>query len=395
MLERTYEYRLYPNTSQQKNFEKIADTTRALYNQMLRDRTAHFRETGTWKQLDPAPFVKGSLLMKDLEPSVISYTTNNLRKAYEHFLYIKKTRTDRFTEEALLKKENDPDYKLMDNDLIGYPKLKTKSSRESWDIGPDAVLVTPDRVYVPGIGNIKIKLHRPIPVTSKIRYYTILKRPSGHFFLLVHLLIPEPAVKPNPEKALGIALEPGKLAQCSDGKPVLFRHMTEAQEKRISTAYEKLCRKTPGSRQYEKQRQYLAALYEKRTNQRRDCLHKISRELVAKADFIVIEEPGVMRKKKKLEKNGTYSKVSDEAWWTFSEFVKYKTAEEGKRFWRAPGAVPARDACSVCGIITTKPRGQFWVCQNCGASMPACLNAARNLQIFGDMYIKDSSKEDE
>lgn len=334
MLERTYEYRLYPTAAQQKEFERIADTVRALHNRMLSDRTQHFRKTGTWKRLDPKPFVKESLLMRDLEPSIVNWAVNNLEKAYINFFRIQKTKTDRYRPEALQKAKEDSSYKLMDTDLIGYPKLKKKTTKESWSIGPSHVLVTPGRVLVPGVGNIKFKLHRPIPQGAKVSYYTLLKKPSGHFFLLVHLQLQEPAEKPQLENALGIAFEPQKLVYCSDGRPVMFWHQSQARQERIAQAYEDLKRKTPGSRHHEKQRLYLASLYEKQTNQRKDSLHKISRDLVNKTDFIVIEEPLVLRKKKRLIRDGAFKTVLDEAWWRFSEQLRYKTEAEGKRFWK-------------------------------------------------------------
>lgn len=390
MLERTYEYRLYPTAAQQKNFEQIADTVRALHNRMLSERTQHFRKTGTWKRLNPEPFVKESLLIQDLEPSIVNWAVSNLEKAYINFFRIQRAKMERYQLESLQKVKEDPSYKLMDTDLIGYPKIKKKTTKESWSIGTAHVLVTPGRVLVPGVGNIKFKLHRPIPQNAKVRYYTLLKKPSGHFFLLVHLQIQEPAEKLQQENALGIAFEPQKLVCCSDGRPVMFWHQSQARQKRIARAYEDLKRKTPGSRRYEKQRLYLASLYEKQTNQRKDSLHKISRDLVAKTDFIVIEEPQVLRKKKRLISEGAFEAVMDEAWWTFSEQLRYKTKEEGKHFWRVSGAVPVRAACSICGVIAEKSRRQGqWICPFCGADMPASMNAARNLERLGNQYIED------
>lgn len=396
MLERTYEYRLYPTPEQIKKFSLIAYSTQALYNRMLDDRTTHFRKTGTWKRLDPDVFVRESLILRDLDPSIINRTVARLDGAYRNFFRIQNTRLDRYRDDALAKQKADPTYQLMDTDLVGYPRAKTYSGKESWDIGTGAVLIIVDRVTIPGVGNIKLRLHRPIPGNAQVQYYTVLKKPSGHFFLLVHLLMPEPKQIDQPASAVGVAFAPGKLAQCSNKKRLIFRHETKAQRAKMSAAYEALRRKQPGSNRYEKQRKHLAALYEKRVNQRHDCLHKLAGEVVAKADFIAIEEPRVMRKKKALVKQGAFGTVSDEAWWTFSEYLKYKSAEQGKRLWRPAGALPIRDACSNCGVIIEGVRrGTKWECPFCGLVLSPELNAAINLEKLGQQYIEENNGSDE
>lgn len=393
-MERTYEYRLYPTLPQQRSFELTAITTRDLYNLMLKDRTEHFLQTGKWKKLDPEPFIKKSLLMRELDSTIITNTVGRLDTAYRNFFYIKNNKPDRYHPEALRRSKEDPDYKLLDTDLIGYPKFKSNSSKESWTIAADHVQLTEKHIAVPGMGKIKVKLHRPIPEDADIKGYTLLKKPSGHFYLLVHLELPEPKAKPDLEKALGVAFEPGKLIQCSEGFHPVFRAGNNALQNKIEQAYLKLCKMTPGSRRYEKQRKHLGKLYEKRVNQRRDSLHKISSCLVNKADFICIEEPKVMARKKALMKTGEYTLVHDEAWWTFSAYLKYKTFTEGKKFWRVPDMVPVRYACSICGLIAERPpKGSRWKCNLCGAEMPSSLNAARNLALMGKQYIETTKKE--
>lgn len=390
MLERTYEYRLYPTRKQERNFNLLLDTTRALYNGMLKDRTEHFRETGKWQRLNPEPIIKESLLMKELEASVVSWTVGNLERAFINFFRIRKTQINHYRPEAIRKAKKDPSYVLMDTDLAGYPKMKNKTAKGSIDMGSGKVLVTADRVNVPGVGNIKIRLHRPIPEKATIRHYTIVRKAAYEYYFLVHIEMPEPEKITELKSAMGIALEPGVLAQCSDGKPVLFRHESNAMKGKIARAYAKLQIKTPGSRQYEKQRLHLAVLNEKQKMQRRDSLHKISKRLVSKADYIILEEPRVQQKKKKLLRAGTFDTVLDEAWWTFSEYIRYKSCSAGKRFWRASGDIPIRNACSSCGIILENiEHNTKWECPYCGVRMPAELNAAKNLEHFGSLYIQE------
>lgn len=390
MLERTYKYRIYPRKQEQKCFEETYDSVSALYNMMLQDRTKHYQKTGTWKPLDANPFIKGSLLLRDLEPSIIQWTVNALEKAYEHYFYIRNTKLDRYKAEALEKKAENPEYVLTDTDLMGYPKPKKMSSQESWTIGPDQVLLIGDRVQIPNMGQVKIRLHRPIPAKASLLSYTVLKKSSGEFYLLIQIQLPAPeCAMPAQPKAIGLSLEPGYPACSSDGRPLPFRHLTQGQKNKIQLEYEKLKRKTPGSHRYERQRMHLASLYEKRANQRRDSLHKITAEILDKSDIIVIEEPAVTKKKNRLLRQGDYETVTDEAWWTFSEFIKYKTQEAGKIFWKVPMHSPVRNACSNCGVIIEKrTQSKIWECPYCGLRMPVPVNTARNLEAFGN-YIAE------
>lgn len=396
MSERTYSYRIYPTVTQEKCFEITADTCRALYNQLLKDRTEFYRKTHTWKRLNPDSFIKHSLIMRELDASIIKGVLFRLEQAYKIFFHIRNTKLDRYRPEAIQRKKTDPGYQLMDTDLIGYPRIKKKETKESWDVGGIAMKLTPGRVYIPNMGHVKICLHRQIPESAEILYYTVLKKPSGHYFLLVHLQMPEIPEKPQLEKAIGVTLVPGRLVQCSDGLPIRFRHQQPGQKAKMTRAYEKLSVMTPGSNRYEKQRRYLASLYEKRTNQRRDSLHKAANAIVQKADMIVMEEPAVQRKKKRLTKMGAFEIVQDEAWWTFYSYLKYETTNTGKWLWKAPSALPFRNCCSVCGVIAeTKQKSDQWICPTCGVTIPAELNAARNLERFAEEYLKEWNEENQ
>lgn len=393
MIERTYKYRIYPNDKQKRSMTQISETARALYNMMLSDRTQHYRKTGTWKRLDPEPFIKGSLYMKDLDPTVLNWTVTSLEKTYANFFNYKNTKLDRYRPESLKRKDENPTYNLTDADLVGYPKPKQNGNKESWNIGAGNVLIVSEKLTLPGVGTMKIRIHRPIPEQSKISHFTVIKKASGNYYLLVNLQLPDVPVKPQIDTAVGIALEPGMPFYCSDGYPVRIRHQTPAQSEKMAMEYEKLTKKMPGSRRYEKQRQRLASLYEKRVNQRRDSLQKAAAMIVSKADFVIIEEPAVMRKKRKLLRENSFQTVADEAWWTFSEYLRYKTQGGGKRFWRAPEALPVRDTCSACGIIVeNRERTALWSCPYCGAELPAALNAARNLEILGMLHIEGEQK---
>ena len=72
----------------------------------------------------------------------------------------------------------------------------------------------------------------------------------------------------------------------------------------------------------------MAKLHEKVSNQRKDFLHKHSRQIANAYDCICIEDLD-MKAMSRLLKFGKF--VSDNGWGMFTTFLKYKLEEQGKK----------------------------------------------------------------
>ena len=82
-----------------------------------------------------------------------------------------------------------------------------------------------------------------------------------------------------------------------------------------------------GSSNRNKQIRKLAKLHEKAANQRRDFLHKQSRQIANDYDCVCIENLDM----KAMSKRMRFGKsVSDNGWGMFTVFLKYKLEESGK-----------------------------------------------------------------
>lgn len=392
MKELTYRYRLYPTKEQEQKIAQISKTACLLYNRMLKDRTDHYHETGKWKRIDVEAAVKSSRLFVDLDPTVAAWTKKRLEQAYRRFFWIERTQTDRYRTAQGGPSAADTGKKCRDTDLVGYPKFKEQYQFCSWTICGAVVSFTDGRAGIPGVGAVKIVLHRPLPEGAVIKTCTVLKKPSGHYFLLCRLELSDPEPAAQLQGAVGIALAPQNLAVRSDGVPVEFAHQEEALARKIQKAYQTLKRRKPGSARYEKQRRYLAVLIEKRVNQRWDSLHKISREIVEAADAIYVERPEILKRKRKLARTGEIDTVLDEAWWRFSSFLEYKAAGNGKKFWRVARVFPAYRICSACGAFGDDRANEgLFVCPKCGMTMNRAENAAKNYEALGRKYIREWS----
>ena len=83
-----------------------------------------------------------------------------------------------------------------------------------------------------------------------------------------------------------------------------------------------------GSNNRNKQRLKVARLHEKVSNQRKDFLHKQSRQITNAYDCVCIEDLD-MKAMSRLPNFG--KSVSDNGWGMFTTFLRYKLEEQGKK----------------------------------------------------------------
>jgi putative transposase len=170
--------------------------------------------------------------------------------------------------------------------------------------------------------------------------------------------------------------------------------------RRLRVAQRSLSRKKKGSNHWKHQKRVVGLLHEKVRNQRRDYLHKISRELVDTYDCICIEDlnivgmssrcapkqdaSGAFVKNGQAAKSGLNRAILDMGWGEFRTMLQYKCEWGGKNLLVIGQFEPSSKICSSCGTInknlTLKDRS--WVC-GCGAQHDRDVNAAVNIKNFG------------
>jgi len=390
----TYRYRLYPKAQQAKDIDQTCSAVRFLYNRLLEDRTQTFRETGKWAKLEAKRYTSLPW-MAGVDPSALLSAENQLRDAYSHFFWVLRNKKDQYRPEALTKADQDKSYVLMETDLRHYPRFRRKKSTEmSYQTAPDKVVLEENAVQLPTIGKVRARIHRPLPPDAQLLTCTVLKKRSGRFYLLLFIELPDQEKLSAYEKPLGIVFSPGQLIRRSDGVPVCFQHMDPDLEKRIQKAYQTLCRRTPGSKRYEKQREVLAKLHEKRVEQRRDSLHKAARQIANDGDVICMEAPAVLARAKALRRKGLYKVVHDEAWWKFSKLVEQKAHAKGAHFWRVDQRDALRGVCSICWHAQ-KPvlSGDLFRCEYCGAKLDRESNTLTVLHQTAENYVQQLRSE--
>ena len=160
--------------------------------------------------------------------------------------------------------------------------------------------------------------------------------------------------------------------------PRFYRLMQE----KLAKEQRKLSKMQKGSKNRNKQKFKVAKIHEKTANQRKDFLHKKSRELTNKYDAVIIEDLNMkaMSQCLKLGKS-----VSDNGWGMFTIFLKYKLENEGKQLIRVDKWYPSSKRCNDCGEINKELQlsDREWVCKSCGCIIDRDYNAAKNIRDEG------------
>lgn len=348
----TYRYRLYPNNAQRAAIDDHIAGTRILYNSILSDKIAQYERTGRNASFCPEDYFRAYPFLKQLDPAV-------LRR---------------------VQKDLDAAFKASDYKRAHYPFFRKTKPRGSYT----AIAATLDgnRLYLPAVGGVKVKFHRPTP-QSKLIKTTITRTASGEYyvsFLYIQTMKRAHSFLPITEDStLGLDFSVPKFYVDSNGKSPSYPRFTEEAQGAIARASAVLRRRKKGSKRYEKQRRKLARLYQQVKNRRLDWLHKESRRLAGQYDTIVTETLDIHDIAQRFHLG---IRTLDSAYATFQAFLAYKLESQGKHFYKLNPWTPTSQTCSHCGYrnrdLTLSDR--FWKCPKCGKTISRDHNAAVNIK---------------
>jgi len=233
---------------------------------------------------------------------------------------------------------------------------------------------------------VKISVHREIPEGYVLKSVTVSRERSGRYF--ASLLYEYPASEnqaagKNREEmdVLGIDFAMRGMAVFSDGSRAGYPMYYRKAQERLSREQRKLSRCEKGSRNYEKQRKLLAKRHEKIRDQRRDCLHKLSRKIADRYDAVAVEDLD-MKAMSRCLKFG--KSVMDDSFGMFRSMLKYKLEEQGKELVKIGKTFPSSKKCSSCGKVkeVLQLDERIYRC-GCGNCMDRDVNAAVNIREEG------------
>ena len=358
-MNKAYKFRIYPNAEQQIILAKTFGCVRFIYNQMLSDKINHYEETKQKLNNTPAQYKSKFPWLKEVDSLALANAQMNLQTAYNSFFR---------------------------NTKIGFPKFKSKkSNRRSYTTNCVNGNISIDNGFLklPKVGLVKLKQHRLILSNYKLKSVTISQTPSGKYYASVLFEYENQIQEQELHDFLGLDFSMHGLYKDSNGnEPAYPRYYRQAEE-RLKREQRKLSLMQKGSKNRSKQRIKVANLHEKVANQRKDFLHKQSRQIANAYDCVCIENLDMRAMSQSLNFGKS---VADDGWGMFVTFLKYKLEETGKRLVKVNKFFASSQICNVCGYKNTATKNlsiRAWDCPECGAHHNRDINAAINIRNEG------------
>lgn len=366
-MNKAYKYRIYPTPKQEILINKTFGCVRFVYNKMLANRKKIYEQFKDDKEalrqqkyLLPADFKKEFVWLKEVDSLALANAQLNLQTAYKNFFRDKS---------------------------VGFPKFKSKhhdkKSYTTNNQGGTIRLINNKTIRLPKLKDVRIKLHRQLPQNAVIKSATISKTSTGKYYISVlveHTSDIKP-VTPTPETVLGLDYSSKSLFVDSQANNADYPKFYRKAEEKLKKAQRKLSKRQKGSKNREKQRRKVAKLHEKVANQRKDFLHKLSRQIANAYNAVAIENLNMRGMAQSL----TLAKsTNDNGFGMLKTFLAYKLAEQGKQLVVIDKWFPSSKMCRYCGTVNTELTlaDRVWTC-SCGKKLDRDINAAINIKNEG------------
>jgi putative transposase len=396
---KAYKYRIYPNKTVAAKLEWTLDRCRELYNASLDERSSAYRVTrkipiefcgnvavlneakpdglsiGCYQQINDLPEIKESRPeYKEIGAHVLCNVIKRVDRAMAGFF-------------SRIKKGQTP----------GYPRFKGKYRYNSFTYPDTKGLKLNGKVLtLPKIGMVNVKLHRPIEGTIKT---ATIKREGEHWYVVFACEAEACLHLPYTDEAIGIDLGVLHLATLSTGDTIENPKHYRRASKKLATLQQALSRKKRGSHRRKKAARQVAKHYRKIASQRRDYLHKQSRQLVNTYATIVFEDikPAHLVKapKPKQDEQGKYlpngatakaglnKSIQDTGWSQLITMCESKAECAGSVLVIRVDPKYTSQVCSGCGTIKKKELSERWHSCECGCELDRDHNAAINILRLG------------
>jgi len=363
---KAYKFRIYPNQDQQVLLAKTFGSVRLVYNHYLNMKTKTYEEPGkslsyTKCAADLVDLKKEKPFLKEVDSIALQQALRHLDTAFQNFFRDKSK---------------------------GYPKFKSKKNHHysySTVCVNNNIKLENSVLTLPKIGKIRIKQHRSIPEGYTLKSATISRTPTGKYFASI-LFEYEVSIQPAElVNIIGLDFSMHNLFVSSEEEFQVdeqFLHYYRKALDKLAREQRILSHRNRGSKRYDKQRKKIALLHEKIANQRKDYLHKLSRQITNAYDLICVEDLNMQGMSQALNFGKS---VADNAWGMFLRFLGYKAVELGKKLVKIDKWFASSKMCHVCGYIHEELTlsSRKWKCPECQTEHDRDKNAAQNIKAEG------------
>jgi putative transposase len=257
------------------------------------------------------------------------------------------------------------------------------------------------------IGEVKVIVHRQIPVGFEIKTVSVTKKSDGYYVTLSLDDKTVPTIKPdfNPDNIVGIDVGLIDFYVASDNTKIVAPKFLRKAERRLKSAQRKVSRRKSCCNRRKKAITKLGKQHKKVADTRKDFHFKTANNLLKKYDVVAVEKLNIKGMVRSLHLGKS---VSDAGWGQFVTILTNKAAKLAT--WSTPRGRLRENA--GLKVIAVNPNGTSQECSNCGHKVkkalsqrthncPECkvslcrdLNASINIKNRGAHDLKAQSMSD-
>lgn len=372
---RAYRYRLYPTKAQTSALESTLLLCQRLYNEMLEERRGAYRKVGksltAYDQMRSLLEVKAELPeYAGVNAQVLQDVAKRLDKSFKGFFRRVKT-----------------------GQKAGYPRFRGRDRYDSFTYPqPSQNSVSGDgrHVYLPKLGNVRIKLHRPF--CGKLKTLAV-KREGREWYAVLTCEVSRAELLPSTGSEVGIDVGTTWFYTTSDGESCENHKFFQRSSHQLRVVQRSLARKpNKRSNRRRKAKERVAKLYRKTARQRLQLHHEEAKKLITRHDLICHEDLNV----KGMAQGNLGKQIHDVGWGQFFSILAAKAEEAGRRVIAVDPRYTSQ-RCRKCGHTERGNRVSQanFRCLSCGHTENADVNAAKNILAQGLRFVAErTSLED-
>ena len=360
---KSYEFRIYPSKEQEEFLRKSAGLGRLYWNLSLARKQEAF-ENGesckllTAKQLFTELKPEALEWMKEVDSTPLAAKYMNIVSAFNNFF--KSCKGQR---------------KIR----VGKPKFESKKTTPvavTWSSAqPPKILKNGYLFITRKLGPIKGTFHRW--AEGEFRHATIKQTKTGKWFVKICVKKKdEPKTKNGKSVGIDWNCRDEDFIVMSNGTKIKCPRFLQKSSKQLSHQQKIMSKRfvkglETQSSNYYRQKQKVALLHEKVANQRKDWLHKLSRQICNEYETVVVEDINLQT----MSKMNHGEVVGDQGFGMLRNMIAYK----GSLVKVNPKNTSK--TCHCCGFVNPEVvlGVNEWKCPNCGAEHDRDINAALNI----------------
>lgn len=366
-MNKAYEYRIYPTEEQVSIFNKTLGLCRLYYNLVVENKNKdHSMPIEGYKPTLTKFKPEALEWIKEVDSIPLGQAWSDVRGAYTNFFAsVGGHRKGKF---------------------CNPPKFKSKKNLKAsfrYAVQHNIGRITNDGLFVSRrLGYIKIAAHSQF-CKGRWKNVTFKRSASGKWYVKICIELKEEQTKIQNGKAVGIDWNCSydSFLTMSDGTKIKCPRFLKRKERQLEKYQRVQSRrfvkgKDVQSKRYYRAKSKVARLHEKVANQRKDWLHKVSRELANKYEYVFVEDINLQKMSSELKHGQT---VGEQGFGLLRQYLSYKTNLV---------KVPAQNTsktCNVCGNVNPEVvlGVKRWVCPVCSTEHDRDINAARNILYLG------------